>query len=345
MVRCRVRCVDVTYTPAANYSGPDSFTYRANDGTADSNVATVSITVTPAPRPSLALRKVANPQTYSAAGQTITYTYNVTNSGNVSIRGPFTVSDDRIVPTGIRCVQPADGELSPTEAMTCTGTYLIKQADIDAGSVTNTATVTNGVTTSAVAKATVNAERRTGARTIGFWQNKNGQDIIDKYSGTGCQNLRVWLNQYQPFKNLLATSCGSVKAEITKIIKAASSAGPAMNAMLQAQMLATALDVYFSDPALGGNRLNAASPIGAVSVDLTKVCKAASTVGSTCTTGFANVTSAFGGATSLTVMQMLSAAAGQSNIGGTVWYSNVKAAQEKAKDAFEAINNERTLSP
>ena len=36
-----------TYTPDAGYSGPDSFTYRANDGSLLSAVATVSITVTP----------------------------------------------------------------------------------------------------------------------------------------------------------------------------------------------------------------------------------------------------------------------------------------------------------
>src|SRR5262249_54443898 len=36
-----------TYTPAANYNGPDSFTFKANDGTADSNIASVSITVNP----------------------------------------------------------------------------------------------------------------------------------------------------------------------------------------------------------------------------------------------------------------------------------------------------------
>ncbi len=34
-----------TYTPTALYVGPDSFTYKANDGTADSNTATVSISV------------------------------------------------------------------------------------------------------------------------------------------------------------------------------------------------------------------------------------------------------------------------------------------------------------
>ena len=36
---------NVTYTPALNYNGPDSFTFTANDGSLESNVATVSITV------------------------------------------------------------------------------------------------------------------------------------------------------------------------------------------------------------------------------------------------------------------------------------------------------------
>jgi alpha-tubulin suppressor-like RCC1 family protein/uncharacterized protein YkwD/plastocyanin/thiol-disulfide isomerase/thioredoxin/uncharacterized membrane protein YphA (DoxX/SURF4 family) len=35
----------LTYTPAANYTGSDNFTFKANDGQADSNVATVSITI------------------------------------------------------------------------------------------------------------------------------------------------------------------------------------------------------------------------------------------------------------------------------------------------------------
>jgi len=41
----------------------------------------------------------------------------------------------------------------------------------------------------------------------------------------------------------------------------------------------------------------------------------------------------------MTVSQMLSYAASQSNDGGSRWYGQVKATQELAKDAFDAINN------
>ena len=37
--------VSVTYTPAGNYNGPDSFTFTANDGALNSNAATVNLTV------------------------------------------------------------------------------------------------------------------------------------------------------------------------------------------------------------------------------------------------------------------------------------------------------------
>lgn len=44
----------IVYTPAADYSGPDSFTFKANDGALDGNPATVTLTVTPVNDPPVA---------------------------------------------------------------------------------------------------------------------------------------------------------------------------------------------------------------------------------------------------------------------------------------------------
>lgn len=45
---------DVTYTPVGDYNGPDSFTFKANDGIVDSNIATVSLTILPVNDPPVA---------------------------------------------------------------------------------------------------------------------------------------------------------------------------------------------------------------------------------------------------------------------------------------------------
>jgi len=181
---------------------------------------------------------------------------------------------------------------------------------------------------------------KTGALTMGFWQNKNGQGIIQTAGpSTGVCDSTPWLRQYAPFQDLsAAATCSQDAIYVTNVIKAANSSGASMNAMLKGQMLATALDVYFSSPALGGNMINAPAPIGGVAIDLTRIC-----TDLTCTS-FEDSSSAFGG-TPKTINEMLAYAASQSNVGGSMWYANVTATQELARDAFDAINNAMTFGP
>jgi hypothetical protein len=212
----------------------------------------------------------------------------------------------------------------------------------------NTATFTTNDTSttgSAGQTVTVCGPARTGALTMGFWQNKNGQAIITGQAKTGVCPSGTWLRQYAPFQDLSATAtCAQVATYVTNVIKAANASGAAMNAMLKAQMLATALDVYFSDPALGGNKIGAPTghPVGSQAIDLTMICKMIDGSGgtATCSGTFQNTSSAFGGGTCQTVSALLAYAATQSGVGGTPWYAQVKATQELAKNTFDAINNQ-----
>jgi hypothetical protein len=96
--------------------------------------ATASASVPGVQNPALSLTKSASPATYSKAGDAINYTYVVNNTGNVTLPGPFSVSDDKL--GAISC--PA-GSLAPGASVTCAASYTIKQSDLDAGSITNTA--------------------------------------------------------------------------------------------------------------------------------------------------------------------------------------------------------------
>ncbi|MEZ5854627.1 MAG: hypothetical protein R3D67_07705 [Hyphomicrobiaceae bacterium] len=79
-------------------------------------------------------------------GQVIAYSFVVTNSGTVTVLSPVTVSDSKIAT--VTCPALPAGGLIPAASLTCTGSYTITQADLDAGKVDNTATAKSGTTTS-----------------------------------------------------------------------------------------------------------------------------------------------------------------------------------------------------
>ncbi|WP_425004344.1 Ig-like domain-containing protein [Mycolicibacterium sp. S3B2] len=81
-----------TYTPTANYNGTDSFTYKATDGTATSNTATVSITVIDNVAPTAVDIQATNGgglniSGYLEQGDSITYTFSEPINPNSILAG------------------------------------------------------------------------------------------------------------------------------------------------------------------------------------------------------------------------------------------------------------------
>jgi LysM repeat protein len=115
----------------------------------------VSTIVTLVQTRALTLSTSAEPLTYNNVGDKIIYSYEIKNAGNVTL-GPaqFSITDDKIG-APFNCGSDAT-TLEPNATATCSVTYTITQADLNAGSVTNTATVSDGTTTSNPIAGTVN---------------------------------------------------------------------------------------------------------------------------------------------------------------------------------------------
>ena len=136
------------------------------------NASSSQVTVTITQTPKLSVVKTASVSSVSAAGQTFTYTFAVTNNGNVT-ESSIGITDTQTPPSAasnlgtITCPQPS---LAPGASENCTATYTVSQADMDAGSINDTAQATgtapNGsTTTSGGSGATVGATQA-GAITI-----------------------------------------------------------------------------------------------------------------------------------------------------------------------------------
>jgi uncharacterized repeat protein (TIGR01451 family) len=88
--------------------------------------------VTALQNPAIMIDKSASPASVSAVGEVITYSYVVTNTGDVTLTN-VTVSDTHISPDPI-C---GPWTLAPGASMTCTAEYAVTQGDLDAGHIYN----------------------------------------------------------------------------------------------------------------------------------------------------------------------------------------------------------------
>ena len=123
-------------TSAANLK---SSTPQMTSSTAYNNKQVVSNDATgtfTAYKPSLTIEKSATQTNYSSVGQMIAYTYVVKNTGNTPISG-LTVTDDKL-----GTVSKSSATLKPGNIVTVSATYVIKLADLNAGSLTNSAHAT-----------------------------------------------------------------------------------------------------------------------------------------------------------------------------------------------------------
>ncbi len=89
--------------------------------------------------------ETASPMTYSAVGQNITFDYTVINIGSIPISGYINVTGNKtglvVLSDGVPELDVIGGTYS-SPFVTGQANYTIKQADLDAGSVTNLMSIT-----------------------------------------------------------------------------------------------------------------------------------------------------------------------------------------------------------
>ncbi|MBN7799217.1 DUF11 domain-containing protein [Algoriphagus aestuariicola] len=97
--------------------------------------------------PALDLVKTANPKVFVNAGEVVTYTFEVSNVGNVTLTG--VLLSDPLIP-----YNQSIGTMAPGDSQTFTATYTLTQADIDNRILINTAAVTGTAPDNSTATAT-----------------------------------------------------------------------------------------------------------------------------------------------------------------------------------------------
>ena len=137
-----VTCISAySITQADLNAGSVTNNAKARVGGVDSNTATATVRM--AESKVLTITRSASPTTYSQAGQSITFTYVIKNTGTPTL-GPaqFVVRDDRIA-SPVNC-GANNITLITNGEVTCTAAYTISQTDMSVSSITSSATASGG---------------------------------------------------------------------------------------------------------------------------------------------------------------------------------------------------------
>ena len=96
---------------------------------------------------------------YDHVGQVVTYTLTATNAGNVTLHNVNVSDNPALASFSCTTAVPA-ASLDPPTSVVCTGTHTVTQADLDAGSLNDTASASSTETpTATTASDTVNANQ------------------------------------------------------------------------------------------------------------------------------------------------------------------------------------------
>jgi hypothetical protein len=223
---------------------------------------------------------------------------------------------------------------------------------------------------------TVCGPAQTGALTMGFWKGPNGNALIANYCAPALKTaLAAYLSTLGsatatsgPFTDAAGKTCAQLVTYVNGIIGGASATD--MNKMLKAQMLATALDVYFSSigystVGITSGKTSIKPPsnflpnggIGTFVMDLQSICPMVddlSTGVATCKNGTPSTDAFAANAVpwaAKSISDILTFAATLSPGGaftGTAasssWYGTDRTKQEILKNIFDQINNQQAFA-
>jgi VCBS repeat-containing protein len=135
-----------TYTPAANYNGGDSFTYRANDGKVNSNTATVTLTVT----------------AVNDAPVAVNDSYGVGQGQVLTVTAPGVMGNDTDVEGSALTATRLTGVAHGTLTFNSNGSFTYTPVSSYAGTDSFTYQVSDGSATSNIATVTITISPATG---------------------------------------------------------------------------------------------------------------------------------------------------------------------------------------